>query len=595
MPRGMDSAHNTSEPQWRDAGASERERLTVGLVASMTRALIERALGRVGTEPSRWKDILGVFGQFPPPQRDQVYAQLEEIGRGDCPPALREVVWESLRKIIARNTRYASAEWALREHEIARLDAVEQLYRPSDLVQRHVWLFDEHFPTMRGKSLTESAEEVDLARQQAIDEIARESGISGMLRLATVAKYPGFVAQAAARQLPLDVLLLSVEQALKSDESGLRMFASAAAAAAFDRDDVALKEWIRERASSADAGETTLLLERLPDRAETWEFVRTLGDPVWDNYWKVKPVWHISDESDLQLAVKEYLARGRAIAVLDSLGHQLAKSPDPETVFALLDSAARELAEGKTPQYQMFGYHIQELLGSLRRSTGANVLDIAKREYQFLPLLDHAEDSLALHRLLSEDPQFFAEVVSTVFTRRTRTEGDTAEPTESERQRASISFRLLSSWKEPPATENGVIDEAKLKQWVSSAREALALADRAEVGDQKIGEQLAWASSDSQDGVWPPRVIREIIESVASEDLETGLELGQFNHRGVVTKSPFEGGGQERQLAATARAGAVKTGRWPRTSSMLTRIAESWERYAVREDEEVEQRKARGL
>jgi hypothetical protein len=52
----------------------------------------------------------------------------------------------------------------------------------------------------------------------------------------------------------------------------------------------------------------------------------------------------------------------------------------------------------------------------------------------------------------------------------------------------------------------------------------------------------------------------------------------------VTTRGPFEGGDQERALAATVRQWEQKTINWPRTTSLLEHIATNWERHAEDED-----------
>jgi hypothetical protein len=47
----------------------------------------------------------------------------------------------------------------------------------------------------------------------------------------------------------------------------------------------------------------------------------------------------------------------------------------------------------------------------------------------------------------------------------------------------------------------------------------------------------------------------------------------------------YEGGDRERVLAQQAKDWSVATRAWPRTSAMLKRIADAWERDAQHEDE----------
>ena len=80
-----------------------------------------------------------------------------------------------------------------------------------------------------------------------------------------------------------------------------------------------------------------------------------------------------------------------------------------------------------------------------------------------------------------------------------------------------------------------------------------------------------------------------MIETLASEHLERGLETGHYNSRGVTMRNPTEGGEQERQLAKRyEKAAALMDERWHRTAAMLRRLADTYRRQARHEDNEAE-------
>ena len=65
--------------------------------------------------------------------------------------------------------------------------------------------------------------------------------------------------------------------------------------------------------------------------------------------------------------------------------------------------------------------------------------------------------------------------------------------------------------------------------------------------------------------------------------------------RGVVTKALYEGGAQERKLAARYYEWAnISRSRWPRVARVLDTIAKDWEKNAEREDTRAEQDKQGG-
>ncbi len=100
-----------------------------------------------------------------------------------------------------------------------------------------------------------------------------------------------------------------------------------------------------------------------------------------------------------------------------------------------------------------------------------------------------------------------------------------------------------------------------------------------------IGQPLA-ASPVGTDEIWPAEAVREIIESIGSQDIESGIHLGVSEQSWCDQPRRIRRRGkQEWALAATYRASAAHAStRWPRTSRILRGLAESYEQEARRED-----------
>ena len=162
---------------------------------------------------------------------------------------------------------------------------------------------------------------------------------------------------------------------------------------------------------------------------------------------------------------------------------------------------------------------------------------------------------------------------------------------EQERARAEAAYHLLRSASIVPGTQDdGTIDLAKLLEWVDEARRLLEERKRLEIGDQCIGHILHHAKH-VDDELWPPQVIRDLLEKLRSDDIELGLEIAARNARGVTSRSPTSGGEQERQIMnrylAQARRVQLK---WPRTARMLRRIAQAYASEAQMNDRDAELR-----
>lgn len=167
-----------------------------------------------------------------------------------------------------------------------------------------------------------------------------------------------------------------------------------------------------------------------------------------------------------------------------------------------------------------------------------------------------------------------------------RAEGE--EPrdlSEAEQARAMTARDLLASWQDVPGTcEDGTVDRDGLFAWVTEARRLLENVGRLRIGDHRIGQVLRYGPFDDGEK-WPCDAISELIEAVASEEMEDGLSMEVYNSRGATTRGLTDGGAQERELAEQYRRFAeLAAGSWPRTAALLRRIAKSYEDDARRYD-----------
>ena len=216
-------------------------------------------------------------------------------------------------------------------------------------------------------------------------------------------------------------------------------------------------------------------------------------------------------------------------------------------------------------------------------------LEIARLEYAYLSLLRYQNEPLTVYSLMASDPEMFVDVLSDVF--KSKNTPIDLEITEVMKVRAKVSYDLLSEFKSLPGLHDGKIDAAELSEWVTKVRSLATAKGLDEIGDQRIGFVLAHAPQNPDEGFWPPLAVCQVVENVASEQVERGFALECFNKRGVYGKGVNEGGAQEREYAERYQHWAAETMAYPRTSAMLTAISEDWFRDAEREDVRAEQGK----
>lgn len=587
LPRSQDTSSPAVKPKFREAGASEAESLTYGVVWESEREIISRALAQAERQPTRLVTIIKSMSEFQPDSRnktlDVVEGYLEKNAQSDG----TYLLWAALREEVNRHRAFADADWALKEEELARIDLIVDKYEPSDPVRLNVWVFDDWMPSVPGK-LDDLVDSVDAARRTAAQTVFAQLGIAGLQSLAEAAKLKQLVA-GALDGVNVDALGFAelVKNSVgRSDE--LEHFASVASAVAAKRFGDQWVAILKEMAITNKWAPSTVarLLSALPDVRGTWTLVAEFGPETETSYWSRNYSHAVSDNAeDLLFIARQYMSVGRPLAALDAL-HRKSSHIPAQLLLELLDAAVSEINRSKGAGGGMTGYHLEKIFEALEARDDVAAEEIARREYAYLPLLDRRKKPLLLHRLLAKDPGLYVSVIRDVFK---PASGEVPEPTEEGRARATVGYRLLSSITVVPGQTGEELDFGILRTWCLEVRKQAAAIDRARIADQYIGHILAHAPAEKSDGAWPHAAVRQMLEDLCSDEVERGLAIERRNMRGVYWKSIGGGGTQERALAKQAQDWAKAMPSYPRAAALLNRIGDSWEHDAKQEDIRSEQ------
>lgn len=323
-----------------------------------------------------------------------------------------------------------------------------------------------------------------------------------------------------------------------------------------------------------------------PFRSQTWRLLDLQIRDVIDQYWRVvDPRRAQFSEAEVAEVVDNLLEAGRPQEAFDAVQVDWAKVETSRLKRLLTDLGSVRTGRGD----DMENYYLSKGLDSLGGRPGVTMDEMARLEFAHIEALDRSEHGIPnLERGLAESPGLFVRVLALVFK---RADGDEDPPewrVEEDDPRVLSAYRLLQKAAHVPGTDtDGKVDVRALRQWVAETRRLCDEHGRADVGDRQIGQLLSKAPFE-EDGSWPCRSVCEVVETVASPDIASGLEIGVYNSRGVVSRSMGEGGEQERRLSAKYRAWAQ---RWafdyPHVGGILERIARSYDHDAEREDSQV--------
>lgn len=596
MPRSHDTCTPTHKTRWRQFSEKTESSITIAEHWKTIKGITERLLAHVANDGHRWAEMLENFSALPPEERHRVIQQLSSCANRICNG--RSEVWSKLRNILSRHRLFSDANWALPETELKEIQKVYSLFEPQDIIERFCWLFDEQWPDLpegkEGSDYEKTEQLIAERRREAVKVITGEHDLGGLIKLVEQTKNPQLVG------ISVGEVGLSTEEeqtllSLLVEEDNKKV--SFVQNYIFQR---ALKEgddWVNSVVEKAHSQQwqpdkATNLFVAFPQNRAVWNLLESFDKAIQEAYWRQCTVrlFDLPIEDKIY-AVKQLLHVKRYSTALDTTA-LFAKEIPAKFIGELLQKAATE--ESAEDSQGFTTYHIERLLEVLDKSSEIKEEEIARLEWLYLPILagvGSRRPPRMLHRELSNDPEFFAEVIRFIYKPKNEDikEAEKPLPQELIEQRARIAWELLYTWKTVPGSDSsGDINYEKLKAWVYKARDLCEKSDRREVGDSQIGQVLVHAKLEEKD-VWPPEPVCKVIDEIQSDQLDNGFSVGIVNKRGTVTKSPFEGGQQERALAQQFRRYADKWAtRYPRTAAILTKVAEDYENEAKREDKEAE-------
>lgn len=588
LPQHYDSSSSTAKPKFRESDGASNEVLTYGVVWESQATIISLALKEAGADPEKWEKLVGVMGQFQAEPFDQTFVALDKFFGTQTTDA-RFRVWDALRKEANRHRAFSNADWAFNGEILARVDALVEKYQPADPLLIISWLFDDWMPDVPQKAdfTGDPMEAVEPLRIKALQDIYEIKGLVGIIALAKSVKLPQLVAATLSKlELPLSQMAEFLREAIVAGQTveslAVRMIADGITRFG--------DQWINEiRTIIADLGLEPIRVSRLflgmPETRTSWELVSSFGESVDSLYWEEKHAFSISGKvEDLLYAVEQYRSHGRPMAAIEALFQRLGEVPS-RLLLLLLDEAIPQINTSRDAGRTMTAYYIEQIFEEFEKRTDITPEEVAQREFAYLPIFVHRKEPLTLHRLMVENPEIFMSAICAVF-KPASTEAPEVSP-EAERL-ASAAYELLGSLHVLPGQHEGNVELETLGKWCAEVRQLAEEKDRKTVTDSRLGHLLAYAPASLVDHAWPHESVRVVIEELASDDLEKGIVVERFNMRGVYSKALGEGGQQEHALAKQAREWAAAMPDHPRTSAMLMRISDSWEREAHAADVQAE-------
>lgn len=590
LPNSHTMVINNHKPTYRTWAPDELPMAKTGEVWQISGEVVNLMLANAGTNGDRWAALVSALEEVPGDIRKTIITGLRSLSTVNLVPGTETALRATLRDIMARHRSMPDAQWAISSDVLDELDQIYSAIQVVDPIEANRWLFSHNplLPNVDMDDWDELQKETAKQRIEAIASLYQSVGLPGIFALSEQVDVPGTVGEALARITLSDEEEAALFAELSSDNRQRR---AASQVFVIIRNAERGWDWTKsiwaayEAAWSTDQKASYLL--SLPAESQTWELTEEAGPEVVAAYWSRAHPQRIDVDADIASAVGHLVEAKRPFVAVEVISRHLRDGAVPVPATMIADAIAGFAGAQPEPdmQWSSFAYWLAKLFDLLDASPDIPKEQLASLEWLCMPILDRTRKPKLLANELSTNPSFFVEMVSLVY--RKRGEDKQVEPTDEMKSRAELAFTLLQSWSIVPGLQdNETIDGKTLSEWVELARSQAAEARRAEAADSHIGQVLAF-SPPGTDGIRPAEPVRELMETILSERLESGLFTQMINSRGYTSRNPFEGGDQERILAADflAKSEALAD-TWPRTALIYRKLAQAYERQAENEDAE---------
>ena len=296
-------------------------------------------------------------------------------------------------------------------------------------------------------------------------------------------------------------------------------------------------------AKTANVDQRVRFFTCAPFRGQTWRLLDQQDCLVRHRYWRtVFPAPTQFAEDEINELIDCLLEAERPQAAFFAVQFDWNRI-ETSRLMRLLKAIVEVTAE-PVGHFKIESYDLSDALDSLGRRPGVTVDDMAQLEFACIEVLDHSEHAIPnVERKIAESPSLFVQILALLFRRKDDGQDPPEWRVDDPDRRASLqsaAYRLLQEVARIPGAAADEVDVHALSQWVTEARRLCRENGRGTIGDQQIGQLLSRAPSE-RDGRWPCRSVCEVLESIASEDIARGFEVGVYNARSVVSRSLNEG------------------------------------------------------
>lgn len=597
---GQQIASPNDRPRWRNDAAGAGEPLLSGERSQFVRKALDLAIQWPTHNGTTLGHLLDRLGAMSNEDRSSVWRRIAEWAQSDADEEAKAALREKVRIMFLTRGGFHRA---LGADQRDRARTICEKLTPRDPVRRHSWLFAHEW--VPGPVDERDGEDVDFEEQEKrLDELRKAAmtgiwsarGLDGPLGLLasgdawTIGRYTAYCAGETSAALRVLRSCLSVDavscEKIDGFMGGFLWFVNEDVRSVF----------LSNIGKVGNVEQIVRVFTSAPFRDQTWRLLDGQPEHIREQYWQVvTPKVARFAESEATELVDNLLKVGRPGVAYSAVQHdwdQVETSRLKRVLWAVAETGMEFGHDGEICRLSM-------ALSSLGGRPQVTVAEMARLEFAFIQELSRIKKAIPnLERRISESPVVFVEALALLAKRDDNGQDPPQWRVDDPERRNVLSaaaYRLLKNVRRMPGVDpEGRVDAGVLSEWVTEVRRLCREHGRAGIGDSRVGELLSTAPAD-EDGSWPCRPVCEVLESVASQDVAEGFQIGVYNARGACWRGVDEGGVQERELAVRYRAWAAqRVIDYPYVATILEGIARMYDRDGERVDCDVLARRRLG-
>lgn len=572
-----------ARPKWREDDAGAGSGVTNGEVQVMQDTIKEALFRLSENNVARIATLLHESLIVPSLEMPRVLVLIAPFLSPTVKDSEKEVLQTALRKVIHWHRNYDDTP-------VDKLDAwllaVEHCYTslaPTSLVSRYRWLFNSHWVELPGQGNHDALPQI---RESAVLELFTAEGIEGVENLVRICQSPRTIGMTLFKLewsssdwsnwivakgdsfVPEAAITWCIEGLLNTILPPKSKDILQTVLSLGDQ-----QKWTSEKKARF------LILARF--ERETWQVAAENSPETEQAYWQYVCPLYTCPKEESSFVIAKLLAVHRPRSALKFCRDLRTPTPPGLLISALQDFLAGHESEGAL----IDSWHLGKMIDELEQCDEIERATLIQLEFGLFSALRDGEMQKAktLYLTLMSEPTHFAELISLAYSPEQQ---ERAEPiTETERTLGMIAREILDNCRRMPGTAaDGLIAAHDFMNFIDTARNLCAQADRLAVCDSKLGEILAHAPID-EDGTWPFLPAREVLDRTEPDDMRQGFIIGTYYNRGVTSRSILDGGEQERDLATYYFDLAKRVQHsHPKVATALESIGTHYERNGKRED-----------